>query len=297
VVDDRGPALVVLAAGVGTRYGGGKQVDRLGPSGERLFEYSVFDARRAGFARVVFVIRDALRAEFELLSASLPRDLDVRLVEQHIGGSGRTKPWGTTQAVLTARAEAGPVCAVVNADDFYGREAHALASRACARARETGVHALIGQRLDATLSDHGGVSRAIPRVERGRLCDLDEVRDVRRTADGITGRGRDEVRRLSPDEIASMNHWVFATPMMDELARVFDEFRRHADPAGEAECALPEAVGAIVRSGRAEVDVLQAPGPWLGLTHRDDRLKVMAGLRDMVSRDVYPSPLWGRHGV
>jgi hypothetical protein len=294
------PTLVVMAAGLGARYGGGKQVDGLGPSGELLLEYAVFDARLAGFRRVVFVIRPALAEPIAALAARLPRDLEVCLVEQRIddapSGSettGRTKPWGTVHAVLAARHATGAAFAAINADDFYGRDAYAIAAGACARAVQSGVHALIGLRLDATLSEHGGVTRAIPRVEEGRLRDLDEVRDVRRSPGGIAGVGRDGPRRLTGAEIASMNCWVFAGGIIGELTAVFEAFLRRVEGAPDAECALPEAVSQLVRDGRASVDVLEAPGPWFGLTHRADRPKVVAGLRDLVARGAYPSPLWG----
>jgi hypothetical protein len=295
-----GCTLVVMAAGLASRYGGGKQVDGVGPSGETLLEYSVYDARQAGFSRVVFIIRAGLGESFSTLTKRLPGDLEVQLAEQRLddlapaeAAAARTKPWGTVHAVLAARHLVRGAFAVINADDFYGRDAHAVASGACREAEATGRHAMIGLRLDATLSAHGPVTRGLPRVEGGRLRDLEELRGVERRGDHIVAQGSDGPRRLTGAEIASMNYWVFAPAILAEFERQFAAFvHEHAgDPTREF--ALPDAVGALVREGRAEVEVRQTAGPWFGLTHRDDRPKVMAGLRDLVAQGLYPNPLWG----
>lgn len=293
------PALVVMAAGLGSRYGGTKQIEGVGPSGEALLEYAVFDARRAGFGRVVFIIREALRPAFGELVARLPKDLDVALVVQSVSDLpawftpvDRQKPWGTVHAVLAARDAVTTPFAVVNADDFYGATAYDLAASACRSAERTGDYAMIGLRLDRTLSAHGPVVRGIPVTEHGRVIGLYEVRGIERTPRGIVGRFPDGERALTGAEVASMNCWVFTPAIFGDLGDLFDEFLREhgADPA--AESPLPEAIHSLVQTGRAGVTVDEAPGPWFGLTHADDRARVRDGLRALTDAGVYPARLW-----
>jgi hypothetical protein len=295
------PALLVMAAGMGSRYGGAKQVDGVGPNGETLLEYSLYDARRAGFGRVVFVTRRELADAFATLTSRLPAEFDVRTVYQTLNQvppwfmpPPRTKPWGTVQAVLAARAAIETPFAVINADDFYGAGAYAVAMGACHDAERTGDYAIVGYRLDRTLSDHGAVARGVTRVEGRRLVWLDEVRGIERTATGLTGTFPDGVRALSGAEIASMNCWVFAPGVFADLDQEFSTFLRAHGQDHKSESALPEAINRLVQSGRARVNVIDAPGPWFGMTHPEDRPKVRAGLQALVDEGVYPSPLWGK---
>jgi hypothetical protein len=294
------PTLVVMAAGMGSRYGGAKQIDGVGPAGETLLEFGLFDARRAGFGRVVFIIRRELSEAFDSLLSRLPADFDVRLVHQSLDQVPawftpplRTKPWGTVQAVLAARAAVDGPFLVINADDFYGRGAYEVAAGACHDAERTGDYAIVGYRLDRTLSEHGTVTRGVARTEGRRLVWLDEVRQVGRGESGITGTFPDGVRQLTGGEIASMNCWVFAPGVFTQLEDEFAAFLRDRGQDPKAECALPEAINTLVQSGRARVNVVTAPGPWFGMTHADDRPKVRAGLEALVRDGVYPSPLWG----
>lgn len=293
------PTLVVMAAGLGSRFGGTKQIEGVGPSGESLLEYALFDARRAGFGRAVFIIREALRPAFEELIARLPKDLDIALAVQSptdlpawFTPIERHKPWGTVHAVLAARDAVTTPFAVVNADDFYGATAYDLAASACRSAERTGDYAMIGLRLDRTLSEHGPVVRGIPATEHGRVTGLYEIRGLERTPRGIVGRFPEGERVLTGAEVASMNCWVFTPAIFSDLADLFDDFLREhgADPTAEA--ALPEAIHQLVQSGRAGVTVDEAPGPWFGLTHADDRAKVRNGLQALADAAVYPDPLW-----
>lgn len=293
------PALLVMAAGMGSRYGSAKQIDGVGPHGETLLEYSLYDARRAGFGRVVFVIRRELAGAFAALTGRLPADFDVRIVYQTLEqvpswftAPPRTKPWGTVQAVLAARAAIETPFAVINADDFYGAGAYDVAVHAAYDAERTGDYAIVGYRLDRTLSDHGAVARGVTRVEGRRLVWLDEVREIARTADGIVGTFPDGVRTLTGAEIASMNCWVFAPGVFADLDEEFSTFLRERGQDHRAESALPEAINRLVQSGAARVNVIDAPGPWFGMTHAEDRARVRAGLQALVDEGVYPSPLW-----
>jgi hypothetical protein len=294
-----GPALLVMAAGLGSRYGGLKQIAGVGPADELLLEYAVFDAHRAGFARVIFVIRPDLTEQFDALVARLPGDLGVDIAIQPASaraGEGpvltRAKPWGTVHAVLSARASLSTPFAIVNADDFYGAEAYQLAAHACREAAITGDYALIGMRLDRTLSASGPVARGVCVTQHEQLIWLDEVREIERTSTGIHGRFPDGTRALTGAEIASMNCWAFTPAVLPALEAVFDEFLRQRGHDERAESPLPEAVNVLVQAKTARVRVLETPGPWFGLTHPGDHPKVVEGLRELTARGIYPSPLW-----
>jgi hypothetical protein len=293
-------ALVVMAAGLGSRFGGAKQVEAVGPRGELLIEYGLYDARRAGLRRVVFVTRRDLSEAFAALIGRLPAEFDVRIVHQATDqvpawftAPGRVKPWGTVHAVLAARPAVDGSFVVINADDFYGRGAYELAAGASDDATRTGDFAIVGYRLDRTLSDHGPVARGVTRTDGRRLVGVEETRDIARGNDGtITGRVGDEVRTFSGAEIVSMNCWVFPRAVFGLFEEAFEAFLRHEGQDPRAEAALPEAVNAIVRAGRARVNVVEAPGPWFGMTHADDRDDVRGGLAALVAESVYPAPLW-----
>ena len=292
------PTLLVMAAGLGTRYGGFKQIDRVGPRGEVLLEYAVFDARRAGFRHVVFIIRRELAPAFDALARVLPSGLDVscayqddeRLPEGCVP-IARAKPLGTVHAVLSVRDPSGGPYAVVNADDFYGAAAYRLAFAACDEARE-GTSAVIGLPLEKTLSEHGPVVRAICGVYGGFVTRLDEVYGIERIAGGALGKDADGPRHLTGRELASMNFWVFPASVFPQLEERLVAFLRRCGGDAAAELALPEAVGDLIRAGKMRVRAIQAPGPWFGLTHAGDRPLAIAGLRQLHARGEYPEPLW-----
>ncbi len=297
-----GPTLLVMAAGLGSRYGGAKQFDRVGPGGESLVEYAIFDARRAGFGRVVFIIRRDLDAAFGALKRALPGDLEIACVVQDPGDlppgfvrpPNREKPWGTVHAVLAARDLVSSPFAVINADDFYGREAYALAHASCDEAEQTDAGAVIGMPLERTLSPHGPVARAICDVGHGGwltgLTELHEIARVRQGLDGRTTAG--ERRTLTGDELASMNFWVLPPGAFARLAGRFEAFLERDGASVSAELTLPDAVGELLAAGEMRVRAHQTPGPWFGLTHDRDRVHVVESLRGLVERGEYPSPLW-----
>jgi MobA-like NTP transferase protein len=276
-------ALVILAAGVGSRFGGPKQLSPVGPSGETLLDYAISDARRAGFTRAVLVIRPELRDPLRAHVARVIGDaLPVDYVEQRID-AGRVKPWGTGHAVLTARAAVAGPFAVCNADDYYGPGAYRLLAEHLKGEGSQGVHALVGYRLDGTLSEHGGVARAVASCgPDGLLTRLVEVRDVRRVGGRLRGvAATGEPREFTGREQTSMNLWGFAPDVFAVLAEQFAAFlASHRAP--EAEFLLSTALDEQVRSGRARLRVLPAPDRWLGMTFAADVPAVRTTLAALV---------------
>lgn len=289
-----------MAAGLATRYGTTKQLEGVGPHGELLLEYSICDARRAGFTRIVFIIRKAIEAEMRDFARRLPSDLEIVFAVQDLSQvpdwftppEGRTKPWGTVHALLAAQSVIDGPFGALNADDFYGPEAFVQARAVCDVAQATGHSSAVMFPLSATLSPHGSVIRGIGRVDNGCLVELDEVRDIVRDADGLHGRFGPNVRPLTGDELASMNFWVFPTEALTDLRQVFEAFLRESGHAPKSESILPEAVSTLISSGRMTVRALSAPGPWFGLTHQADRDGVRQGLQTLTDQGVYPTPLW-----
>ena len=289
-----------MAAGLASRYGSSKQLDGVGPKGELLLEYSIFDARRAGFTRVVFVIRQEIEAAMREFARRLPTDLEVKFAIQDLSQvpswfvlpATRTKPWGTVHAVLAARDLIDGPFAVLNADDFYGPDAFARARAACDDAAATGLASAVLFPVSATLSAHGSVIRGICNVNDGFLVQLDEVRDIKREDGALRGHVDHVIRTLTGAELASMNFWVFPASALAALAEEFESFLRQYGTEETAESILPEAVSELMSGGTLRVRALAAPGPWFGLTHQADRESVRSGLKQLTKEGVYPSPLW-----
>jgi Nucleotidyl transferase len=295
------PTLVVMAAGLGARYGSVKQIESVGPSGEALFDYAVFDAQRAGFTRVVFVIREALREWFDAHLHDFPPDIEARTAVQELhdlpkpfaAPPSRTRPWGTVHAVLSAHVTGnGPVVAL-NADDFYGREAYDLAMAAARQATASETVTVVGFPVAATLSPHGPVSRAVCETRDGMLTRLEELHGIAQTAEGIVGQTfSGESRRLTGHELVSMNLWVLPAAAIGQLTEAFVRFLSAHGATPDRELPLPDAIGALIAAGTITARVEQARGPWFGLTHPLDRPRVTSSLAAMVERGIYPSPLW-----
>lgn len=295
-------SLVVLAAGMGSRFGGPKQLAPLGPRGETMMDYSAFDAWRAGFDEIVVVTRaellDDVRASLEGDAGSR---IGIRYVLQRLdavpGGAtvaaGRAKPWGTAHAVLAAEREVRGAFAVVNADDFYGAHSYALANDFL-RARAPGVHAVIGFPLGETLSDEGGVNRArLDADEQGWLQHVEELRGISATAGGATyADARGAAVDIALTQLVSLNMWAFGPEIFGGLRRELADFldaHRH-DPTEEF--LLPHAVERLIARGEARVRVLPGGGPWCGVTHPRDVPRVRELLRELARRGDYPDPLW-----
>lgn len=291
------PVLLALAAGRGTRFGGSKQTAPVGPSGEWLLDYALFDARRAGFARAVLVVRPGSEESWGTFRSNLPAGFDVTLVPQVTGlidldveSAPRAVPWGTAHAVLAARDAVGASpFAVVNADDFYGSTAYQLAADRASTAVDDGLATLVSMRLGATLSPHGAVTRALCRLSGDRVIGLDETRGIERLPGGAPSADGVE---LDPDAPVSMNFWLLPPSVFEHLAGRFRTFVRRPD-AGSREFLLPSVIAALIESGELTVASVTAPGPWHGLTHAADMPLVQAGLRELTEAGVYRSPLWG----
>ncbi len=299
------PTLLVLAAGRGSRFGGAKQFDPVGPQGESMLDYAVFDAVRAGFGRVVFVVApdalDSFRARAEpRYAGALAVDCVVQDLQDVPAGfvvpAARTRPWGTLHAVLAARDVITTPFAVINADDFYGREAFAQLAAFFAQPQdgEVPVHCMVTYALARTLSGHGGVNRGICDVRDGYLHQVEEHTGIVARADGLC-EGRNvagERVPLSPQDWVSMNVWGFQPSAWEPMQAHFAAFLQTHGQGLEAECYLPALVDALVRSGRARCRVLHIEDAWCGITYREDKPHCVQALAALVQAGIYPDRLW-----
>jgi hypothetical protein len=299
-----GPTLVVMAAGMGARFGGIKQVEPVGPGGESLLEYSLYDAARAGFGRVVFVIRREIEALFrERIGRRIEHAIETCYAFQALDDlpgacavpGGRSKPWGTGHAVLSARHEVCGPFAVVNGDDFYGRRSFAAIADFL-RSADGRRHALVGYAVEKTLTEHGLVARGLCAVDgEGRLAGITERTRIRPragaaeyTTDGVSWHPIPRGTRVS------MNLWGFAPGMMGELERRFLDFLATMPDPLRSEYFLPAVVDALIGEGQASVVVLPTDDPWFGLTFREDLPHVREAVRALIADGEYPERLWGK---
>jgi hypothetical protein len=305
------PALLVMAAGMGSRYGGLKQIAAMGPHGETLFDYSVFDALRAGFGKIVFIIRRDIEAEFRKAVANRYEDrAEVRIVHQELDmlpagfdvPADRTKPWGTAHATLQARSVIEEPFAVINADDFYGRSAFAILAdflsgsgdRLASDPSSIETYANVGYVLRDTLSDHGAVVRGVCQSNAaGMLEQIVETHGIERVGEGarvVEADGRE--RELSGDEIVSTNFWGFTPSVFAQFEERFERFLEERGDDLGAEFFLPTAIDDLINAGIARVRVLSGGGPWFGVTYPDDTPVVRRSIQRLVDSGEYPSPLW-----
>ena len=301
------PTLLILAAGMGSRYGGLKQVDPVGPSGETLMDYAVYDALQGGFDRVVFVIRRDFEAAFrETIGCKYEGRVAVEYAFQayddlpagFVPPSARMKPWGTAHAIRAARDVIRAPFAMINADDYYGRDAFASLGMFLRHSPPTAdprMHfAMVGYRLNQTLSEHGTVARGICRVSPdGMLQGIQEMTRILPVADGVENR-EDEAAPvcLTGQEPVSMNLWGFTRELMPALEAQFDPWLRVNGANPKAEWYIPGVVNELVQQGRADVRVLPTESQWFGITYRDDRPRVAAAIRQLVDAGSYPANLW-----
>jgi len=303
--------LVVMAAGIGARYGGLKQIDPIGPNGEIILDYSAYDAIRAGFNRIVFVIRRDIEQAFrDKIGRSLEKRIDVTYVYQELTDlpegfsvpEGRTKPWGTGHAVLSCKGAVDTPFGVINADDFYGAGAYAMLAPYLRQSRDldgVGDYCMVGYELANTLSENGSVARGICDVSAdGFLVNVTERTRIERVGEQIKCAGDDgQLLTLSPRTIASMNFWGFTPSFLEELDAGFAPFlKANADNMAKCEYFLPSVVDGAVKAGRARVRVLETSEKWYGVTYQEDRPLIQAAVRDMIARGVYPETLWDKGG-
>jgi len=295
------PTLLVLAAGMGSRYGGLKQIDPVGPAGETIIDYSVFDALRAGFGKLVFIIRKDIEEAFrEHVGSRFEKRVAVDYVFQELEDlprgftvpAGRTKPWGTTQAILAGAGEVHEPFAAINADDFYGAESfRVLAGHLTSGSPD---YAMVGFILRNTLSEFGTVARGVCQLADGDyLKSIVEYTAIERDGNGVKNTdGAGNVTRLTGNEPVSLNFWGFTPRVFDQLRENFEVFLRQHSSDLKRECLIPITVGELVTAGKARVQVLPAKGSWFGVTYREDRPRVIESIRRLVADGLYPERLW-----
>jgi NDP-sugar pyrophosphorylase family protein len=286
---------------MGSRYGGLKQIDPVGPAGETIIDYSIFDALRAGFGKLVFVIRKDIEQQFrESVGARFEKRVAVDYVFQALEDipsrfsvpAGRTKPWGTTQAILLALNAIHEPFTAINADDFYGADGYrSLAGHLTSGSAD---YAMVGFVLRNTLSDFGSVARGVCQVSSdGYLEHIAELTKVER--DGNGARNTDAsgtVTKFTGDEPVSMNMWGFTPRVFDQLRERFEKFLEADSADLKSECYIPNTVGELVRSGEARVKVLRSRDSWFGVTYREDRPRVVESIRGLIAQGLYPESLW-----
>jgi len=293
------PTLLVLAAGMGSRYGGLKQLDPVGPGGETLLDYSVHDAMRAGFDRVVFLIRRDIENDFRAqIGARYEGKISLGYAFQQLddlpGGfvppSGRTKPWGTAHAIWCARKAIETPFVAINADDFYGAESFRRLGdflRTADSSADPAQFAMAAYRLDKTLSEHGTVARGICEVSAGGLLlGVEEITDLTRRTDGAIASGD---RTFTDDTPVSMNFWGFTPQIFALLEKSLRDFLATEGGSEKAECYIPSAVAEMITSGAATVRVLPTSSEWFGVTYREDRPRVVESIAKLVAGGAYAS--------
>lgn len=299
------PTLLVLAAGMGSRYGGLKQMDPMGPNGETVLDYSVYDAIRAGFGRVVFIIREDFAQAFKQGVGSRFADrIQVDYVFQKLDDlpagfsvpEGREKPWGTAHAVRAARHAVKEHFAVINADDFYGHDAYLRAAAFFDSLPEgtTNEMAMVGYPLENTLSDHGHVNRGICKIdEKGFLTNVEEYLNIEREDDGfVRGNALDGNRHVVPaGSLVSMNFWAFGPAFFAQLEEAFTRFLMESGTQMKSECYIPTVVDHLIHGGHAQCPVLRTTSQWFGVTYPDDKPFVVESIQKLIAQGQYPAKL------
>jgi NDP-sugar pyrophosphorylase family protein len=298
--------LLVLAAGMGSRYGGLKQMDPMGPNGETVLDYSVYDAIRAGFSRVVFIIREDFADAFKKsVGARFATKIEVDYVFQKLDDlpegftmpEGREKPWGTTHAIRAARHNINGPFAVINADDFYGSDSYQKIASYFDKSSQSpdgkSHYAMVGYYITKTLSDHGEVNRGICSADGAFLKDVEEVTEIKRENDGtILGNWLNGERRTVPvDAIASMNFWGFTADIFGYLEDHFIKFLEERGLEMKSECYIPTLVDELIRENKADCRVLETTSSWFGVTYPDDKPHVVKNIQLLVADGEYPTPL------
>ena len=301
----KGPILVVLAAGIGSRYGGVKQMERFGSHGEVLLDYSVFDALRGGFEKVVFIIRHDLERDFqEAVLARMDGKVNYSLAFQELDSlipsdifaeakkNNRTKPWGTAHALLCAAGNIDAPFAVINADDFYGREAFAAMGKFLSQANlQDG--AIVPYKLEPTLSPMGTVARGICEIKDDYIVSIEELTAIEKKDGLIFNTGPDGVKQeLKGDAPASMNFLGYPASILPKFKQYFDEFIVRSGRELKSECYLPKASDWFIKNSYLKMRALKADSEWFGVTYKEDKEAAIKRLAALTAQGVYPAPLW-----
>jgi dTDP-glucose pyrophosphorylase len=297
------PTLLVLAAGMGTRYGGNKQLDEVGPSGETIIDYSIYDAIRAGFGKIVFVIRRDIEEQVkERFVKKLKGKIEVDYVFQEVTNvpegskvtSERVKPWGTSHAVMVADKKIKEPFGVINADDYYGFDSYKILHDFLVNDEDPNCYCIVGYKLGNTLSDHGTVNRGVCNVDKnGLLQNIVEVLKIEKTPDGAKApvvTGGETI--YTGNEIVSMNLFGFKPSSFDILREDFREFidKQGMDP--KSELLIPATLDRYIKKGIIKIKVLMSNERWFGVTYREDKPFVVESINKMVSKGVYPSSIY-----
>lgn len=296
------PTLLILAAGMGSRYGGLKQMDELGPGGESIIDYSVYDAIRAGFGKVVFVIRSSFEKPFkERFESRLKGKIKTEYVFQELGNlpegfsvpEGREKPWGTGHAMLMAKDVIHEPFAIINADDFYGREAYTSAVDFIKNNPGENQYAMLGYALKNTLSDFGTVSRGVCETDNnGYLTNITERTKIGKENGNIYYYEGDQKTQLSGDEPVSMNFWIFKPSFFEHLQNGFEKFMAQKGHELKSEYYFNTCADEVIKSGQATTKVINTNAQWFGITYKEDKPKVQNSLQQLINQKVYPQNLW-----
>ena len=297
------PTLLVLAAGMGTRYGGNKQLDEVGPSGETIIDYSIYDAIRAGFGKIVFVIRRDIEDQVkERFVKKLKGKIEVDYVFQEITNlpegvkvhPDRSKPWGTSHAILVTSQKIKEPFGVINADDYYGVESFGILHDFLVNDKDPNNYCIVGYKMKNTLSEHGHVNRGVCKVgSDGLLQNIVETRQIEKTPDGA--KAPDEqgnMQKFTGDEIVSMNLWGFKASCFTFLTREFRNFINEKGMDLKAELDIPTSVDKFVKSGEITIKILMSNDRWFGVTYREDKPYVVESIKNMVSKGIYPAKIY-----
>ncbi|MEN8116300.1 MAG: sugar phosphate nucleotidyltransferase [Bacteroidota bacterium] len=297
------PTLLILAAGMGSRFGGLKQVEPIGPYGEAIIDYSIYDAIRAGFGKVVFIIRESFADAFkEKFNAKLKGKIEVDYVYQELDmlpegfslPEGREKPWGTAHAILVAKdVVKEPFCAL-NADDFYGKNAYQVMADFLTSSQSETEYSMVGYHLKNTLSDHGSVSRGVCKVDENQnLQKIVETTKILKQGDAAVSVEEDgSETTLTGNESVSMNIWGFKPSLFNVLEAKFIDFLKTEIGKPKSEMYIPSVVFEIIEAQQANVKVLKANSPWFGVTYKEDKPIVVEKINALIKQGEYPEKLW-----
>lgn len=294
--------LLILAAGIGSRYGGVKQMDQIGASGESIIDYSVYDAIKAGFTKVVFVLNPKIEKEFkEIYESRLAGKIETAYVLQETTAvpkgvpinTARVKPWGTGHAVLVAKDVVNEPFAVINADDFYGREAFVTLNSFFAESKnKPNEYAMVGYRLKNTLSENGTVSRGVCQSKNGHLTDVVERFEISEKQGAITYVDGEKEVAIDGNSLVSMNFWGFKPKFFNQLEEDFIDFIESNSHELKAEFYIPTVVNDLIKNKAATVSMLTSDDQWFGVTYKDDKQVTIQKVKELVENGYYPNNLW-----
>jgi len=297
------PTLLILAAGMGSRFGGLKQVEPVGPNGEAIIDYSIYDAIKAGFGKVVFIIRESFADAFkENFDAKLKGKIEVEYVYQELDmlpegfklPEGREKPWGTAHAILVAKNVINePFCAL-NADDFYGFNAYKAMAKFLTESENSMEYSMVGYKLNDTLSEFGSVSRGICGEDKNNnlVKIVETLKIIKRGNEIISIENDGSETLLTGNEIASMNNWGFKPSVFEQLEKRFSQFLKTEIDKPKSEMYIPSVVFDLIDDKVATVKVLEANSPWFGVTYKEDKPFVIEKINVLIANNEYPEKLW-----